>query len=139
MKNRILYAAWCVLFLLCAGLGFLPEPSGWTRGILTAVSLLFFLPPALLLREARLRKSFRTAALIGNLSAVSLGLTLFLLTLNILSAFWSDRMGTFLHALLTVVSAPMMASGFWVLSLFLWACLLLVSLRLRKALKAQRA
>lgn len=135
MKNRILYTAWGILFLLCAGLGFIPEPAGWVQGILTAASLLFFLPPALLLREAHSRKCRQTAALIGSLSALSLGLTLFLLALNILSAFWSDGVGVFLHVLLTIVSAPMMASGFWVLSLFLWACLLLVSLRLRKALK----
>lgn len=132
MKNRILYAAWGGLFLICAGLGFLSEPAGWVRGILTAVSLLFFLPPALLLREADIRKNRRTAALIGYLASLSLGLTLILLTLNILSAFWSEQVGMFLHGLLTVVSAPMMASGYWVLSLFLWACLLISSLAIRK-------
>lgn len=132
MKNRILYAAWGGLFALCAGLGFLSEPAGWVQGILTAVSLLFFVPPALLLREANAQKKPRTAAIIGNLAALSLGLTLVLLMLNILSAFWSERVGIFLHGLLTIVSAPMMASGFWVLSLFLWACLLLSSLAIRK-------
>ena len=30
---------------------------------------------------------------------------------------------------LVVVSTPMVASGYWVLSLFLWACLLMVSLK----------
>lgn len=135
MKNRILYAVWGGLFLICAGLGFVSEPAGWVRGILTAVSLLFFLPPALLLREADTQKKPQTAALIGNLAALSLGLTLVLLALNILSAFWSEQVGMFLHDLLTVVSAPMIASGCWVLSLFLWACLLLSSLAIRKKLR----
>ncbi len=132
MKNRILYAAWGGLFVLCAGLGFLQEPAGWVRGVLTALSLVFFLPPALLLKEAHARGDHGAVTLVGSLSALSLGLTLLLLALNILSAFWSERVGIFLHALLTVVSAPMMASGFWVLSLFLWACLLLVSIRMKK-------
>ncbi len=135
MKNRILYAAWGGLFLICAGLGFLSEPAGWVQGILTVVSLLFFVPPALLLREAHTRKRPETAALVGNLAALSLGMTLILLMLNILSAFWSERVGMFLHGLLTVVSAPMVASGYWVLSLFLWACLLLSSLGIRKKLR----
>lgn len=132
MNHRILYAAWGGLFLLCAGLGFIPEPAGWVRGILTVLSLLFFLPPALLLRDAGAQGNRSTVTLVGSLSALSLGLTLLLLVLNILSASWSERAGVFLHVLLTVVSAPMMASGFWVLSLFLWACLLLVSLQMKK-------
>ena len=45
MKKSHLFALWGVLFVLCAALGFLPESSGW----MTAVSVLFFLPPALLL------------------------------------------------------------------------------------------
>jgi len=135
MKNRVLYAAWGGLFLICAGLGFLEEPSGWVRGILFILSLGFFLPPALLLREAAVGKRRHDASLVGLLSALSLGLTILLLVLNILSAFWSERVGVFLHALLTVVSAPMMASGFWAMSLFLWACLLLSSLAVQKRLK----
>ena len=47
MNNKILFALWGVLFILCAGLGFLPEATGWT----TAAAILFFLPPALLLHK----------------------------------------------------------------------------------------
>ncbi len=132
MKKRYLYAAWGGLFVLCAGLGFLQEPAGWVRGVLTVLALAFFLPPALLLKEAGARGDRGAVTLVGSLSALSLGLTMLLLALNILSAFWSERVGTFLHVLLTVVSTPMMASGFWVLSLFCWACLLLVSLGMKK-------
>ena len=32
-----------------------------------------------------------------------------------------------LFAVLIVVSSPMVCSGYWALSLFLWACLLIVS------------
>ena len=47
MKKNHLFALWGLLFILCAGLGFHPEETGW----MTFVSLLFFLPPALLLHQ----------------------------------------------------------------------------------------
>ena len=55
------------------------------------------------------------------------------LVLNVLCAVRSELLGRVLHAVLTVVSSPMLCSGYWALSLFLWACLLMVSLKvLRK-------
>ena len=41
----------------------------------------------------------------------------------------NKTLGNLLHIVLTIVSAPMMASGSWILSLFLWACLLMASLK----------
>ncbi len=121
MRKKLLFVLWGVLFILCAGLGFVPEQTG----LMTAVSLLFFLPPALLLWNG----NRNTALLIRNLSMLSLGITLVTLILNFVLAVSSETMGNILHAVLTVVSAPMICSGYWVLSLFLWACLLMVSLR----------
>ena len=48
MKKKSLFALWGGLFLLCAGLGFIPEPAGAVRWVLTGGSILFFLPPAML-------------------------------------------------------------------------------------------
>ena len=122
MKKSTLFALWGFLFALCAALGFVPEPEGTLRAVLTAASLLFFLPPALLLKNA----GRETAALIRNLSFGSLLLTSLLLTVNFLGAFGPEWLGNLLHGLLTVVSSPMVCSGCWALSLFLWACLLMV-------------
>ena len=66
------------------------------------------------------------------LSALSLGLTLLALILNLLSALGSATLGNVLYGILIVVSSPMVCSGFWALSLFLWACLLLTSRQLIK-------
>lgn len=121
MRNKLLYALWAVFFIICAGLGFMPESSGVT----TAASLVFFLPPAVILY----RGSNRDRKLVCWLSALSLGLTLALLVANVLSVVASEAVGTALYYLLTIVSTPMMASGYWVLSLFLWACLLLAGLK----------
>ena len=67
--------------------------------------------------------------LIRNLSAISLGVTLVTLILNFVLAVSAEALGSFLHYVLVVVSTPMICSGYWVLSLFLWACLLMASLK----------
>lgn len=128
MKKSDLYFAWGFLFVLSAALGFFPRPEGAMRVLLTGISLLFFLPPALLLY----RGSPSDAALIRTLSLASLGLTLAVLVISIRTALSGDRLAAFLHGLLTVISAPMVCSGYWALSLFLWACLLMVSLKKAK-------
>ena len=127
MKKSILYPLWGGMFILCAALGFIPEPSAPLSALLTAISVLFFLPPALLLASAKKQGKTDTVKLIRNLSLASLTLTLALLIANFSLALRSELLGTFLHYALTIVSAPMIASQHWALSLFLWACLLMAS------------
>ena len=128
MNKKTLFILWGALFVLCVALGFLPEPGGLVKGAMTAASVLFFLPPFLLLYRA----DRNTSLLIRNLSALSLGVTLVTLILNFVLAVSSETLGNILHYVLVVVSAPMVASGYWVLSLFLWACVLMVSLKMLK-------
>ena len=128
MNKKLLYALWACLFIVCAGLGFIPEPEGALQALLTAASLLFFLPPAVLLY----RGDGADAKLIRNLAALSLGLTVILLILNFLTALRSEFLGQVLHYTLVIVSSPMVCSGHWAMSLFLWACLLMGSRRQKK-------
>ena len=44
MNKKILFILWGALFVLCAGLGFIPEPQGAVKGLMTGLSVLFFLP-----------------------------------------------------------------------------------------------
>ena len=111
MKKKSLFALWGVLFLVCAGLGFIPEPSGAVRWLLTVLSILFFLPPAVLVYQGRKAGDGHLLALIRNLSVLSLGLTALLLIMNFLPAFRSELLGNILHAVLVVVSSPMICSG----------------------------
>lgn len=120
MIQKILYAAWAALFVLCAAFGFLPDRSGTTQTLMTALSLLFFAPPVLLLYRAE----EKTRKQVGLLSALSLGLTVIMLVLNIVFATGSTAVGNILHGVLTVASTPMLCCGSWAVSLFLWACLL---------------
>jgi cytochrome c biogenesis protein CcdA len=129
MNKKLLLISWAGLFIVCAALGFIPEPDGAFRLVCTGLSLVFFLPPAALLYVSGKQKDSDTAMLIRNLSALSLGLTLVLLILNFLTALRSEFLGQVLHYILVIVSSPMVCSGHWALSLFLWACLLMASLR----------
>ena len=129
MNKKILTVLWAGLFIVCAGLGFIPEPEGAVRIVLTVLSLVFFLPPALLLYGAGKQQDKATAQLIRNLAVLSLGLTLVLLILNFLTVLSSQALGQILHYVLTIVSAPMICSGHWAMSLFLWSCLLTGSQR----------
>ena len=129
MKSQFLYALWGALFILCAGLGFIPEPAGVLRVLLTGLSILFFLPPAVLVWNGRWEKDRQTLMLVRNLSIVSLGLSVGLIIANFLMAFRSELLGDILHGVLVVVSSPMICSGHWAMSLFFWACLLISSAR----------
>lgn len=125
MKEKITYGLWGFLYILCAGLGFLGSQEGFVGGLLTTISLLFFVPGVLLLYWGK-RKMVRL------ISALSLGLTLILLLVNFASLGMSETAGNLLYGILIVVSSPMVCSGYWVLSLFLWACLLMGSFLKRK-------
>ena len=129
MKKTVLFALWGGLFVISAALGLADNTNAglW-------VSILFFLPPSLLLYDAGKAGDKSAVLLIRNLAALSLGLTLVLLILNVVFAVKSQAVGNFLHGILGVVSTPMLASGYWALSLFLWACLLMVGRKLAKKL-----
>jgi hypothetical protein len=129
MNKKLLYAFWVGLFILCACCGFIPQPEGPLVLLMTICSLLFFLPPGLLLWDSGRRQDVHTLKLIRNLSALSLGLTLVLLVLNFLTVLRSEFLGSVLHYILVIVSSPMICSGHWAMSLFLWACLFTASVR----------
>ena len=136
MKKSTLYAAWAVLFILCAGLGFIPNPTGVLRFLMTALSVIFFAPPAMLTYLAAAEGDVRTLRLVRNLSILSLAVTMVVLVLNVLCAVYSEILGNILHMILIIVSSPMICSGYWVVSLFLWACLLMVTgKQIRKKVK----
>lgn len=129
MKSQFLYALWGALFILCAGLGFIPEPAGVLRVLLTGLSILFFLPPAVLVWKGRREKDRMALSLVRNLSIASLCLSVLLIIANFLTVFRSELLGDILHGVLVVVSSPMICSGHWAMSLFFWACLLISSAR----------
>ena len=80
MSKKLLCALWGGLFILCAGLGFIPgftqKVSAGAQAVLTVLAVAFFAPPACLIYGAKKEKDARTLKLVRGISLLSLGLTL---------------------------------------------------------------
>ena len=65
---------------------------------------------------------------IGSIPGAFLGGILLGIIENLSKAYISTQLSdAIVFGVLIVVSSPMVCSGYWALSLFLWACLLMVS------------
>ena len=137
MNRKFLLALWGGLFVVCAALGFVPEPRGLLMWLLGALGLLFFVPPMVLLHRAKAHGHRPTAVLVRNIAAVSLGLTLLALVANVLSLLGSVALGDALNVVLAIVSTPMFCGQFWALTLFCWAFLMIAANKLAKNMKTQ--
>ncbi len=134
MMTKTAYASlWSALFILCAGLGFIPAPAGLLKWLLVLFALAFFLPPFLMARLAVREGDRNTLALLRNLAGISLGLTVAALIANFFSILAPEGVGNALYVLLVIVSSPMVCMQYWAVSMFLWACLLFTCIgKLRK-------
>lgn len=135
MTQTQLYRCWGGMFILCAGLGFIPQPDGGVKGLLILAALVFFVPGAVLLYRAQKANDAKTLRQIRNIAALSLGVTFLVLIINFLSVQLSDAAGQVLYWLLIIVSTPMICAQYWVMGLFLWACLLTASISALRKLK----
>lgn len=128
-KKQFWYIAWVAGFIICAALGFIREPQGALKGFLVALAVIHFVPPCVLLVRGDRQDHKR----ILWLSFLWLGLTLLLLVFNIGSFAASEVVGETLYGILILVSSPMVCGQYWIISLFLWACLMTGALsKLRK-------
>ena len=128
MKKTFLYWLWGFFYLLCAFISNVESPSASQSVALTVLSLIFFIPPVILLVDAYKKKDEKTIRVIRLLSALSLALTALALIANIAAVNASDTLGIVLHQVLIFASVPMVCSQHFVLSMFLWACLLFATL-----------
>ncbi len=126
MKKSVLYGLWAAVYCLCVGLGFIEEARGFGKFMLVLTGLLFFVPPAILVWQARKEKDRRTLKILRLVSLLVLVLALVLLVMNLLSVNLSSHAGLVLYVLLVMFTAPMVCIRYWALGLFLWACLLIV-------------
>jgi len=129
MKKINYYIPWAFLAGVCAALGFIPEPSGVLWWLCLGASLAFFVPPAAILIHAIPREKRQDIRRVRNLSLISLIGTMVVLIFNFLSVTAGALWGNILHGLLVIVSVPMVCSRIWFVSLFCWACLLMVCLQ----------
>ena len=124
MRKTVLFALWGSMFALCAVFGFFPQPQGFLKWLLVAFAAAFFAPPAVLVCRAAREGDRATMRLVRNLSIASLVLTVAILICNFLCVMAPEALGNALYVLLVIVSSPMVCGQYWLLSLFLWAALM---------------
>ena len=128
MKKAILYFIWGFLYFLCAFISNVQSPTGVQSVALTVLSLLFFIPPGVLLYDALKKEDKKTLFLLRLLSILSLSLTLGALIANIAVVGASETVGNVLYQVLIFASVPMVCSQHYVLSMFLWAFLMIATI-----------
>ena len=131
-KEWILYAAWLCLYILCVGLGTVEEAEGIAKMFFALTALIFFIPGIILLVLGIKKQNKKMVLRVRLIAICSLVLTVAVFCATVLAVGSSAQMGSFLHDLLNLVSAPMFCSQYWILSLFGWACLLSASFMKKK-------
>ena len=134
MKKRILYIAWAFLYLLCAALGHSVDPSPVRQTVMTGLSVIFFIPGFWLLILGWRSRDEKELKRLFFICLASLTLTLVMLLANLLSVTGSESLGKVLYVLLIWLSSPMICSGYWFGSLFVWAILLFSTITCKKKL-----
>ena len=119
--------AWGGMYIICAIFGFIDTKNGLLQAIFALFSIGFFLPGGILLYEAVEEMDRKTVLRIRYLSIASLCLTMLMFIGNVLTLPASEAVGDRMYALFVLVSTPMISSQMWVISLFLWSCLLMGS------------
>lgn len=132
MKKTILYCIWAFFYLLCGFISNIRITTDAQSAALTILSLIFFIPGGILLVDALRGGDKKTLKILRWISGLSLGLTLVTIIANIASVNATEAVGNVLHQVLIFVSVPMVCSQHYVLSLFLWACLLFATLPQQK-------
>ena len=127
MKKSVIYALWGILYAICVGLGFVQNAEGYGKVLLFLSALICFLPPFYLVFRAKKESSRKDLLALRLISGGVLALSLILLVLNFLSVYFSARTGLILYVILVMFSAPMACGQYWFMSLFLWACLLMLT------------
>lgn len=127
MKRSVWYILWLAAYLLCAGLGFLPAAEGGWIAVRVIVAIGFFVPGFYLMYDAKKRSDRQALRRLRLICGIWLGLTAAALFVNIASAGGADWLGNLLYVILVLVSSPMVFGHYWILSLFLWASLLIFS------------
>lgn len=125
MKQKLIYLIWLCLYLTCVGLGTLQTTIPLLQIVNGLFAVLFYVPPVLLVIEGL--KARKYLLQIRIISIVSLSLTLGFMIAQVFSVYASEVTGNILNQLYILVAAPMHCLPYGFISLFLWACLLMLS------------
>ena len=124
MKKLLLYSLWGCLFVICVGLGTIQTTDTFVRVALLLIGVVFFVPGAILLYDAKTEGDRKGILTVRWISITSLTLTLATLVAFLLTSSRGIDAAEVLYEVLILVSSPMICSQYWIVSLFLWGCLL---------------
>ena len=95
MKMKPFWLSWLYMFILCAVLGFIPEPTGFFKILLALVAAAFFVPGFVLLTKADHRDDEKTIRIVRNIAIAALVLAVGLILLNFASVLMSKAWGIY--------------------------------------------
>ena len=123
--KKWLYCGWGIMYIVSVALSLIQNATGVVKLALLIFSVMFFVPGFLLLYNNIRSGNRKGVLLIRFISLASLVLTLVCLVVFFLFAGYGNEAAVNVtYEVLAIVSAPMLCSQYWVVSLFLWACLL---------------
>ena len=129
MTTKKLWLIWGIYYIVCAALGFIPQPQGFLFGLLLCIGLGFFIPGGMLLYRAVKHGERKSLRWLRDISLFSLVATVVLFILTVLAAAAPAILGDFLHFLMVICCAPMICAQVWLPVLFGWACMLMICLQ----------
>ena len=127
MKQKLIYLLWLFLYIVCVGMGTISEAFLVLNIFQGLFGVLFFVPPVLLVLEGLKKGQGKYLVQIRVISILSLLLTLVFMIANIASVYASEAVGNALNQLYILAAAPMHCLPYGFISLFLWACLLMLT------------
>ena len=129
VKAIISYCVWVCLYILCVGLGTVENAQGVGKVLFILTGLIFFLPGVYLLWLGNKEKNKKVILGVRLCAVCSLSLTVIVFCANVIAVGADTSVGRTLYDILNLVSAPMFCSQYWIVSIFLWACLLSASFK----------
>ena len=132
VKEIISYCVWLCLYILCVGLGTVEEVAGIGKVLFILTGLIFFLPGVYLLYLGKAEKNKKITLRVRIVAICSLSLTMIVFCSNVIAVSADASVGRTLYDLLNLVSAPMFCVQYWIISIFLWACLFSASFMKKK-------
>ena len=127
MKQKLIYLLWLFLYIICVGLGTIYADILVLQLFQGLFALLFFVPPVLLVLEGLREGQKKYLVQIRTISIISLALTLIFMIANIAAVYATESVGNTLNQIYILVAAPMHCLPYGFISIFLWACLVMLT------------
>ena len=122
-KVAITYGVWIVFYIVAVLLSLVNEPSLWIR----IYSIVFFVPGVMLAVWAAQQQDKVQIKRLRTICITSLVLSTVMLVVSLLTVKAAPQATRIISSIFIIVSEPLWISPSWALSMFLWACILMIT------------